>query len=250
MLRNLTMQELPLADFVIGSQLSNSTFLQLSSRRPIRFHECVLHLNVYHRQLELHFNLEYQDFQLGLYKIILPLRYLTPDSYAINRVKPESPLHSIFLDLSIAPQVWRKSEYVDEQDLQDRLLWSDHEQWIRQAEIGADFGLIPDLEHLDTRVIMKEVFLPTGMYFPSVSLTIGRWRSYQLLVLADTPEIEIEMHELLEILKYFNININDRPVHVVADAGDALGVAIEDELYGLSNTVRYSFDVCLAHGYL
>jgi len=158
-------QELPLEEFVIGSRLSNSTFLQLSGRRSIRFHECALHLNVYYRQIELHFNLEYQKIQLGLYKIILPLRHLTPDTFTINRLKPESPLHSLFMDISIPPQVWRKSENVDEQDLQERLIWSENEQWIRQTEIGADLGLIRDLSHLDTRIIMKEVFLPTGIRF-------------------------------------------------------------------------------------
>jgi hypothetical protein len=152
-----------LADVVIGSRLSNSTFLQLSRGRDIYFHECVLHLNVYHKQIELHFNLEYQESQLGLYKIILPLRHLTPDSFAIKRLRPESPLYSLFLDLSIAPQVWRKSESVDEQELQERLLWSENEQWTRQAEIGADFGMIPDIDRKDTRIIMKDCFLPTGV---------------------------------------------------------------------------------------
>jgi len=58
------------------------------------------------------------------------------------------------------------------------------------------------------------------------------------------------MRNFLDILKGFNINITERPIDVVADAGVALGETIEDELNGLPNSVRYSFDVCLAHGYL
>lgn len=79
---------------------------------------------------------------------------------------------------------------------------------------------------------------------------VGRWKSYQLLVVADTPEIEREMHDFLEILRGFNVDITDKPVEVVFDARDALGENIEYELIGLPNSVRYSFDVCLAHGYL
>ena len=84
----------------------------------------------------------------------------------------------------------------------------------------------------------------------SVRLTAGRWKSYQLLVLSDSPDIDREMRNFLDILKGFNINITERPIDVVADAGVALGETIEDELNGLPNSVRYSFDVCLAHGYL
>jgi len=131
--------------------------------RSVRFHECTLHLDVYYKQIELHFRLQYQEIQLGLYKIILPLRHLTPDTFAINRHTPESHFHSLFLDISIPPQVWKKSENVDRQELRERLVWSENELWIRQAQIGADLGCIRDLAHLDTRIIMKEVFLPTGI---------------------------------------------------------------------------------------
>ena len=58
------------------------------------------------------------------------------------------------------------------------------------------------------------------------------------------------MGELLDILKGFNIKITERPLTVTADASEGLGVDIEMELLGLPYNVRYSFDVCLAHGYL
>ena len=70
------------------------------------------------------------------------------------------------------------------------------------------------------------------------------------MVFSNTSEREREMSEVLDILRGFNISITERPMAVVADAGDALGDGIEDELSGLANNVRYSFDVCLAHGYL
>ena len=59
-----------------------------------------------------------------------------------------------------------------------------------------------------------------------------------------------ETTELLEILKLFNIKISDKPVDITSSMGDSLGVDVEDELQGLPYIVRYSFDVCLAHGYL
>jgi len=83
-----------------------------------------------------------------------------------------------------------------------------------------------------------------------VHLTAGRWKSYQLVVFSNTSEREREMREVLDILRGFNISLTEQPMDVVDDAGDALGDTIEDELSGLPNNVRYSFDVCLAHGYL
>jgi RNA-dependent RNA polymerase len=58
------------------------------------------------------------------------------------------------------------------------------------------------------------------------------------------------MTELLEILKSFNVKINEKPIVMTSDLGEALGADIEMELLGLPYNVRYSFDVCLAHGYL
>jgi hypothetical protein len=58
------------------------------------------------------------------------------------------------------------------------------------------------------------------------------------------------MNELLGILELFNIRVTERPVDLKSDLGEALGVNIERELEGIPYNVRYSFDVCLAHGYL
>jgi hypothetical protein len=67
---------------------------------------------------------------------------------------------------------------------------------------------------------------------------------------ARTPEDEIQTKELLEILKGFNVRIMDKPFVTTSDPGESLGSRIESELQGLPFKVHYSFDVCLAHGYL
>src|SRR5256885_1479873 len=42
----------------------------------------------------------------------------------------------------------------------------------------------------------------------------------------------------------------DNPFVTTSDPGESLGSQIESELQGLPFKVHYSFDVCLAHGYL
>jgi hypothetical protein len=67
---------------------------------------------------------------------------------------------------------------------------------------------------------------------------------------ARTPEDEVQTTELLDFLKGFNLKISEKPFVTTSDQGDALGSKIESEMNGLPFKVHYSFDVCLAHGYL
>jgi hypothetical protein len=154
--------------------------------------------------------------------------------------------------MSVAPQVWKKSDTVDDEDLKDRLHWSEHEQWIRQCDIVPGV-LQPSLALMDTRIIMKSLVLPTGISlvfdFDCLFL-LGRWKAYHLHLSSCPPKDEGDVDELLDILNGFNIKVTERPRIVTADASEALGVDIEMELLGLPYNVRYSFDVCLAHGYL
>ena len=78
----------------------------------------------------------------------------------------------------------------------------------------------------------------------------GRWKAYGLHLSEGSSEDGTETTEFLEILKLFNIKISERPLDVTSSVGETLGANIEDELQGLPYNVRYSFDVCLAHGYL
>jgi hypothetical protein len=141
--------------------VGTSTYLQLSNTLNIQFLNCVLHLNIPWRQLELHFDMILNDNRPEQHKIILPLKYITADSFIVNRFQPERSNHSIVFEMSVAPQVWKKSETVDDEDLQDRLHWSENEQWIRQCEIVRD-ALEPSLASMDTRIIMKHLILPIG----------------------------------------------------------------------------------------
>jgi hypothetical protein len=81
-------------------------------------------------------------------------------------------------------------------------------------------------------------------------LGLGRWKAYCLNLSTHSPEDESNLRGLLEILGGFNIKIMEKPFTVTSDPGEALGPDIEKGLEGLSYNVRYSFDICLAHGYL
>lgn len=141
--------------------VGTSTYLQLSNTVDIRFLNCILYLNIRWRQLELHFDMILNGNRPEQHKIILPLKYITANSFIVNRFQPERSNHSIVFEVSVAPQVWKKSEIVDDQDLQDRLHWSENEQWIRQCEIIRD-ALEPSFSSTDTRIIMKHLILPSG----------------------------------------------------------------------------------------
>ena len=91
------------------------------------------------------------------------------------------------------------------------------------------------------------MFLPFDL---NCLFLLGRWKAYHLHLNARHSKDERDVGELLDILKCFNIKITERPIIMTADTGEALGVDIEMELLGLPYNVRYSFDVCLAHGYL
>jgi hypothetical protein len=67
---------------------------------------------------------------------------------------------------------------------------------------------------------------------------------------ARTAQDETQTQDFLDTLKGFNVKILEKPFITTSDQGDALGSKIESELDGLPFKVHYSFDVCLAHGYL
>lgn len=73
---------------------------------------------------------------------------------------------------------------------------------------------------------------------------------YWLRVSAKTPTDDSQVTQFLDALKSFNLKFTERPMTVTSDLGDALGTNIESEIKDLPYKVRYSFDVCLAHGYL
>ena len=146
----------------LGSMLLEHKFLNLSSSTGILFDNCLLQFNILYRQIELHFDLILPGIKSDKYKIYLPLRYITPDSFTINRFSPSNTTHSIIFETTVAPSVWKRSEDVDDEDLRDRLFWSENERWIRQCEIVPDLA-DPELAKKDTRIIMKHLLLPTGI---------------------------------------------------------------------------------------
>jgi hypothetical protein len=153
-------KELPVDNLTLGSMVGLSTFLQLSNSAGLDFLDCVLHLNVLWRQLELHFEVVLPEVKPEKYKIILPLKFITADSFTVNRFQSGATHHSIFLESSVAPQMWRKSETIGE-DLKDRLFWSENEQWIRQCDLVRNAS-DPSVALMDTRITMKNIVLPIG----------------------------------------------------------------------------------------
>src|SRR5271170_5350809 len=228
-----------------------SKYLKLSTTVNLAFVNSTLHLNVFRRQLEIHFDLSISATGLESYKIILPLKFINPDSFVVNSSKLELDCYAIFFDMTVAPQIWKKSHEGDMEDLNDRLQWSENEQWIRQCDVATDAS-DPSFSVMDTRVIMKHLVMPVGKspFHSAADTCEGRWKAYCLHLSEGSTEDGTEMTELLEILKLFNIKISERPLDVTSSVGESLGVNIEDELQGLPYNVRYSFDVCVAHGYL
>jgi hypothetical protein len=141
-----------------------STFLPLSeSAAGTVIGNCFLSLNVRVRRLELRFDLIFPGNRSEEYKITLPLAHLTPGSFTVNRLRPSPNLHSVFFESLIAPQVWKRSPEIDEEDLKDRLYWTEHEQWMRQCEILPD-PLDPSFQVSDTRIIIRNSVLQTGLF--------------------------------------------------------------------------------------
>ena len=138
-----------------------SKYLKLSTTANLTFVNSTLHLNVFRRQLEIHFNLSIAATGQESYKIILPLKFITLDSFVVNRSKPELDYHAIFFEMTVAPQVWKMSHEIDMEDLKDRLQWSENEQWIRQCDVATDAS-DPSISIMDTRVIMKNLVMPVG----------------------------------------------------------------------------------------
>lgn len=145
--------------------VSPSKYLNLSTTANLTFVSSTLHLNVFRRQLEIHFDLSISATGLESYKIILPLKFINPDSFVVNSSKLELDCYAIFFDMTVAPQIWKKSHEGDMEDLNDRLQWSENEQWIRQCDISVDTS-DTSLSAVDTRIIMKTAVMPVGKVPP------------------------------------------------------------------------------------
>lgn len=63
-------------------------------------------------------------------------------------------------------------------------------------------------------------------------------------------ETDAELQEFIDILSIFNLKLNEKPIRVSSDFTRGLGTEIELHLQELPYNVRYSFDVCLSHGFL
>jgi RNA-dependent RNA polymerase len=236
----------------LGSMVDVSTFVPLSNSAKLSILNCLLSLNVRARRLELLFDLVLPRLPPQEFKITVPLGHISAGSLAVNRSQPSHHLHSIFFDSLIAPQVWKRSQCVDEDDLKDRLYWTEHEQWVRQCEIVQDPS-DTSFQQSDTRIIVRHSVLQTGSYSnytKQLLMGTGRWKAYWLLFRTETAEDEKNLAEFLEMLGVFNIKTTNRPITITSDVSEALGMDIEAELDGLPYNVRYSFDVCLAHSYL
>jgi hypothetical protein len=141
-----------------------SAFLELSKSAGLKFRNPTLHLSIIWRQLELHFELFSPQNTWETFKVILPLKNIATDSFVVNRSPLGTALHSIFFETTVAPQVWKKSETIDDSDLKDRLYWNEQEQWVRQCDMVWD-GSDSSLALMDTRIVMKKLMLPTGNFF-------------------------------------------------------------------------------------
>jgi hypothetical protein len=239
-----------LDSFAIGTMIGVGTFLNLSDPADILFTEPSLHLNISRRQLEIHFSCAFDDLKPDIFKLILPLRFLTPNSFIVNEGLPSSKQHTVVFETSVAAQLWKLSDELDEDDLKDRLFWSEHEQWMRQCDIratGAGLGL----SKTSTSIIPEKWLLPLGSLGSSqANPTIGRWKAFCLLLPAETKEDATQIDELLRSLQALNLKISDRAITLTLDTGHAVGPGIASSLEGLPYKVRYAFDVCVSHGYL
>jgi hypothetical protein len=230
--------------------ITDTTFLDVGGSHAPKFLNCVFHLSLLYRQLELHFELLGADSELASYKILLPLKNVIRDTFTVNLATSDQPHHRLFVELDAAPQLWKRSDEIDEEDLKERLSWSEHEQWIRQCDIITEPSM-SSAASKNTTILMKRT-LPIGMTIPiEIMLTFqGRWKAYWLRFSASKRDNGDYVGDLLESLEHFNIKARKIPITVTEDHGDALGVELEAQMQDLPYRVCYSFDVCLSHGYL
>lgn len=146
---------------VLGSKVGDSVFLRLSDAAGLQLKGCLLQINVMFRQIELHFDMALPGNSWEKYKINLPLRDIRQGTFILNSASQDYPYHRLFFETSVAPQMWKKSGDVEEEDLKDRVFWSEHEQWIRQCHLVAD-PQHPSQAGMDTRIISPHVVLPIG----------------------------------------------------------------------------------------
>lgn len=155
-------QEIPLQNLSFGSMTGESTFLDLSKSTGLRFRNPSLHLSIIWRQLELHFELNFPQNIWAMFKVTLPLKHISTGSFVVNPSSTGATAsHFVFFETTVAPHVWKKSETIDEEDLNDRFYWNEREQWIRQCDMVRD-ALDASLDLTDTRIVMKNLMLPTG----------------------------------------------------------------------------------------
>jgi len=96
---------------------------------------------------------------------------------------------------------------------------------------------------------IQRFFLLVAPFTPWTEL-IGRWKAFCLLIRA-IPEQELSnAEEMIRVLQALNVRFSDRPIVLTSDLGVSLGPQITASLQGLPYKVRYSLDVCLAHGFL
>jgi len=143
----------------MGTMTGPGEFLNLSDTTGIVFTDPALHLNLSRRQLELHFNCAIDGGKFNMFRLILPLRFLIPDSLLLNRERPSTDQYMLVFETSVAPQLWRKSDEVDDQDLKERLFWSENEQWIRDCDIGGERRV---QNQKSTEIISNSTLLPLG----------------------------------------------------------------------------------------
>jgi hypothetical protein len=160
-----------LGSMALGVLLDASTFLELSTSSGVVFSNCVIQLNIPWRQFEIYFDARIDEHAVEKYKICLPFRYITQDSLTLNRNSPDAGYHSIFFETSVPPQMWKKSETVDDEDLKDRFFWGDQELWMRQCGFFRETGDDSPTALLDTRVITKASIVPLGNLTHRIVLT-------------------------------------------------------------------------------
>lgn len=80
----------------------------------------------------------------------------------MNRQRPSPSHHALFFETAVAPQLWKKREKEDDGHINERLYWSEHEQWTRQCDLPAD-ELAAGENAECTSIIMNSSVAPLGI---------------------------------------------------------------------------------------